>query len=480
MPHKSPVPAILALAVFAIALFAPQIQGDGDTLWHIVTGNWILAKSAIPQSDPFSLTFAGSPWTAHEWLSEVLMAAAFQLAGLGGVFVLSALAAAAAVLVLGHRLARDLDGLALFVVLLLGISLFSPGFLARPHLLALPVLALWVSGLLQARDENRLPSLLALPLMALWANLHGGYMFGLALIGPFALEALLAAGPGERKRVVLGWGGFGLAALAAALLTPHGVEGLLFPFKLLSISSLSAISEWQAAEFSSIEPMEITLVALLFFALWRPVQVPLLRLAVLILLLHMSLSHVRHQILLGIIAPMLLAGPIADTIGRLKSGLAAPSFRRFARPALAGAALAMVALRLWQPAVLVESLTKPVAAFAAVPPGLRARPVMNDYAFGGFLIWNGVRPYIDSRADMYGDAFLTQYDRIVHQTGDGLDGELAKYGIEWTMFAPGQRIVAALDTLPGWQRLYTGEFAVVHFRAKNEATGQMQLRSALE
>lgn len=479
MPHKSPVPAVLALAVFALALFAPQIQGDGDTLWHIVTGNWILANGAIPQADPFSLTFAGAPWTAHEWLSEVLMAGAFNLAGLGGVFILTAAAAGAAVLVVGHRLARDLDGLALFVVLLLSVGLFSPGFLARPHLLALPALALWVSALLLARDENRTPAIWTLPLMTLWANLHGGYMFGLALIGPFALEALIGAKPDERMRVVLGWGGFGLAALGAALVTPNGTEGLLFPFKLLSISSLSAISEWQAAEFSGIEPMEIALVALLFLALWRPVQVPLLRLAILILLVHMSLSHVRHQILLGIIAPMLLAGPIADSIGRAKA-IKLPALWQLVHPAIACAAVALVGLRLWQPAMLVESMTKPVAALAAVPVALRQRPVMNDYAFGGFLIWNNIRPYIDSRADMYGDAFLTRYDKIVHQTGGGLEEELGRFNIEWTMFAPAQPIVAALDKLTGWQRIYAGQFAVVHARVKLSTTGQMQLRSALD
>jgi hypothetical protein len=39
---------------------------------------------------------------------------------------------------------------------------------------------------------------------------------------------------------------------------------------------------------------------------------------------------------------------------------------------------------------------------AAVPPELRAKPVLNDYGFGGYLIWSGVRPFIDGRADTYG------------------------------------------------------------------------------
>ena len=35
--------------------------------------------------------------------------------------------------------------------------------------------------------------------------------------------------------------------------------------------------------------------------------------------------------------------------------------------------------------------------------------MFNEYAFGGYLIFKGVKAYIDGRADMYGDAFVQQY-----------------------------------------------------------------------
>ena len=46
----------------------------------------------------------------------------------------------------------------------------------------------------------------------------------------------------------------------------------------------------------------------------------------------------------------------------------------------------------------------------------RRKPVLNDYAFGGYLIWSHVRPFIDGRADMYGDAMLGLYGKL--QAGD--------------------------------------------------------------
>ncbi|MGO9485679.1 MAG: hypothetical protein ACLPX9_14000, partial [Rhodomicrobium sp.] len=74
-----------ALAGYILCLFDTRILRDGDTYMHIVAGDWILQHRAVPSTDPFSYTFAGAPWVAHEWLSELVMAAAYRLGGWSGV-----------------------------------------------------------------------------------------------------------------------------------------------------------------------------------------------------------------------------------------------------------------------------------------------------------------------------------------------------------------------------------------------------------
>ena len=63
-------------------------------------------------------------------------------------------------------------------------------FVARPHVLVLPVMLAWANGLLSASERGMAPSFWLLPLIALWANLHGGFVFGLVLVGGFAIDAL--------------------------------------------------------------------------------------------------------------------------------------------------------------------------------------------------------------------------------------------------------------------------------------------------
>jgi hypothetical protein len=101
-------PAAIALFLFTLAAFSPRVLGDGDSWSHVATGEWITAHGAAPRADPFSHSMAGAPWTAHEWLSEVLMALAFRVGGWSGVVLMTGAAAALAALIVGLSAAREL------------------------------------------------------------------------------------------------------------------------------------------------------------------------------------------------------------------------------------------------------------------------------------------------------------------------------------------------------------------------------------
>ncbi len=99
--------------------------------------------------------------------------------------------------------------------------------------------------------------------------------------------------------------------------------------------------------------------------------------------------------------------------------------------------------------------------------------MLNDYSFGGYLIWSGVRPFIDGRADMYGGAMLGLYRKFAAGDPATLEESLSRYRIAWTIFAPDDGIIALLDREPGWRRLYADAVAVVHVR---DGPGSLELR----
>jgi hypothetical protein len=313
----------------------------------------------------------GAPWVAHEWLSEVLLVLAFRLGGWSGVVLLTGAAAAGAALIVGLSAAPQLRGAPLVATVGLGVGLMTPSLLARPHMLALPIVAAWSAGLLAARDRGRAPPLALAALMTVWANIHGSFIFGLILIGPFTLEAVAEA-PAEARLAAAGaWARFALTALAATLINPYGAEALVLPFRLMGIEHLTRVSEWRPQDFSRPGTMELALLTLIGLALTRPLAMAPVRAALLIALVAMSLQHARHQVLLGILGPMLLARPIAAAVG----GGRVVEDRRVAATALTAtvaAALAIGCARLLAPITRVDGSSAPISALASVPEDLWA------------------------------------------------------------------------------------------------------------
>ncbi len=437
-----------ALFGLLAALFAPPVLGDPDTLWHLAAGDWILRHRAVPSVDPFSWTFGGADWHAHEWLAELLMQLAFRAGSWSGLLVLFGLAAGLTLGLLAHHLGRWLAPVPTVAVSALAAACIGPSLLARPHLLALPLLELWTAWLLIGRERGR-PPLRLLLLMPVWANLHGSFVLGLLLLAAFALEQAI-----RRGRSAWPWCTLLLAAAAAACLQPWGWRGLLFPVQLLSLRQLGAIREWQPTDFATMPPIELALLAVLFICLTRGVRVSVLRALILLAVLHLALSHSRHQMVAGIVGALMLAAPLGRVLRAPRPMAARPILLR----AAAGAAVVAVLLRLALPA------SPPAAASAALvhlPEPLRARHVLNEYGLGGALIFAGIRPYVDGRADLYGDAFLQRYAAIVRPDRALLAQELREREIAWTIFPAGSPVLAAMDDL-GWTRLHADEQAVIH------------------
>src|SRR5712691_10834586 len=82
--------AMLLWTVFG-ATGVKALLGDGDTGWHIRTGDYILEHRAVPHKDIFTFTRADEPWFAWEWLTDVLFAGVHRMWGMKSVALLAAL-----------------------------------------------------------------------------------------------------------------------------------------------------------------------------------------------------------------------------------------------------------------------------------------------------------------------------------------------------------------------------------------------------
>lgn len=454
--------------VYAVLLvLGNRLLIDPDIHWQVTLGQWMVDHRTVPVTDTFSLTVQGQPWRSSQWLSLVAYSQAYAWWGWAGPVILASLATAVAFALLAWFLLRRRGEIPVLLVLPASLLIAYPHLFARPHVLALPVMVAWAGALLSSAERRESPPLLLVVLMALWVNIHGSFVFGLMLIGPIALDALVNAEPAARLRLALRWSAFAAAALVACFITPYGWNSLLAARAILNLGEvLKILLEWNPADFSSPGALEVGTLTAFALALFAGVKLPFVRMALFVGLLTMALAHVRNMEIFATLAPMVVAMPLAAQfhLGPGDPGRRLPRLHRFAAPGTIVFMLAMsVGAVAYRPYV-TSVHTTPAAAIAILKEHKAAR-VFNDYDFGGYLISQGIPPYIDGRAELYGEAFVMQHSRARALWNPGEFFELLKkHKIDATLLrrkTPGAKL---LDHVSGWRKVYFDDLVVVHVR----------------
>lgn len=479
-PAAKPLPfgldkAVLYPLLAFAALFATQalngahLLADADTQWHVAIGREILRTWTFPSVDAWSHTFAGEPWIAKEWLSQVLFALAHEAAGWPGVVVLTALVTAATAACLLAFLLRRLETRIALLAFLLAVQLLNVQLLARPHVFFHLLLVGWLVGVLRALERGRAPPLALALVMIPWANMHASFLIGLVLAGLIGIEGLLRAAPAERLGLALRWAAFGLAALACTTITPYGWTPLLVALSVFEErEAILYVSEWRR-----LDPFGGDWVALIGYgaaaagllAIVRAPRRAVVRCAIVILCGAMAFEHIRFLTLFALVSLIVLAEPLAAVNPKL-APVASPASpdatRRAGALTLAVvAAIAIGALRI--PLAPPPEVAPRAALEAARAAGVADGPVVNGYSFGGFLILEGVPTFIDGRSDqLFVGGFMHALSRaLAAPTPDPLLEITGRYGVDWALVQPGSPLQRQIAQAPGWRAVYADSDAEV-------------------
>jgi hypothetical protein len=496
-PAATPAPAVrltvrslmVVMTFSSICALATKVSLDPDTWWHLRAGQWMLEHHQILTYDPFSWTRAGTLWINHSWMSQVPMYLLWKGFGFAGLNLLTAVCATLAFWFVYLQTEGSVY-LRAFVVMLAAVS-SAVYWWARPEMISFALAAgfAYILGLYRWQGINRL--WLLPPLMGVWVNVHGGFVIGLllliiTLVGQGVSRLCGQRGPGVLEGARLPWLAFAGAACAAAVVAnPYGLRMFVYPLQTVSIGALrDFIHEWMSPDFHAPETQGFVWLLLGTVA---AVGLSRRRIDLTDLLLFCGFAYLallarRNIALFALIAAPVLARHAAA--GLESSGERFPAFRAIisrgdgADPphtALNWALLALiVALAVakmsvpLQPSVNQAAIEKtmPVGAVdyihTARPPG----PILNSYNWGGYLVWAlapGYPVYIDGRTDLYGDAFLSQYMRVVYGE-DEWRAVFARDNIRLVVIESASPLARKLNHEPGWRRGYVDALSSVFQR----------------
>jgi hypothetical protein len=462
-------------AAAAAGAQALRIIADPDLWWHLRTGQWILEHRQIPAVDLFSFTAAGAPWTNHEWLTELILAIAFNLGGGAALTTLRAALLIASAGILAWLLYRR-TGAPLLAGLLVAVyvPLFAPFWNVRAQTFSY-FLTLAVLAILEVTPRRPGAAWILPPLLALWVNLHGGFLLGLltAGLGVLALgtgvEAPLRGRPAAPPRRT--WALLGLMA-AAPLLNPQGWR--LAPYLLRELSANHAtVTEWRSlTEVPTLWPKFLILVLPpLAVLLAAPARARLTETALFLASVFLAYRHIRFLAVLAIFSALVLG----TGLGRWIEGRRATGGERFWLTGTPALAVFTIALLLWSAPRLGSAwqrkgLALEVARWSA--PVLAARflsehdlgpNLLTRLDWGGYVIyhlWPRYRVSVDGRnMTVYSPAFVAE-QLAAYDQGDPLRG-LRGLRVDAALVESSGPGFDGMTREPGWRMVFRDPLSAV-------------------
>ncbi|MDQ3137242.1 MAG: hypothetical protein M3Q93_06615 [Gemmatimonadota bacterium] len=492
-PSTSRQPAIFDLVFITWAVVIPTVfaarlgNSDGDLARHLRLGLRALDDGALVRTDFFSWTKAGQPFLAFEWGSEVLFASLYRLGGLAllSVFVAVVLAASQAMLV-RFLLRRGVDPLLAYCASMAAAVVSAVHWVARPHIFTFLGVALLLPLLEARRGERRQLWAYAL-LFILWANLHGGFVYGLLLIGIYLVGSVVewrlgtdrALWPARTRHYALALG----VGLAATVVNPNGLGLLVHVFGFFGKSAIiDYTSEFMSPDFhllgGKIFLLAILLVVAALALVPRRPSVP--RLLLVLANLAFALQSMRNIALFGMTAIPILALHIDQSWrrlpdpGGLKGVFARDEGRRRAGTWSIAVALAILSLGAAGgkvgPLTLVQDQFDarefPVAAVReARTAGLHGR-LFHEFTWGGYLLlaWPEQKVFIDGGTDHYGEALFIETINV-QTVAPGWRDTLSSRRVDLVLLPTHMTLAHELAREPGWGIWYCDATAVFLQRA---------------
>ncbi len=434
MPRPStgrrPLILVASLTVLIAALVLCVDRGlGGDMYMDLFTGRFI-AEHGVVSHDPFPTAAHGQEWLNQQWLSQLLFFWAGWAVGVTGISIVYALLLAIPLGLLLWACRRKGPWMLVAIA-----ALYFPGMLAVIHpraagftvmafsLLVILILAVWRAPLpeggLGARPRVTLAVIAVL--FAVWANLHGGFVAGLLLIGLVTAGLALDRFRGltevatSHRVGLLAFAGV-LGAVIASLATPLGGQIWEYFQSFSNPAIRFASTEWLPA-LQSVPAMGYLALSAVFatWLWWR--STPPRQIAPLLVALGFIAFAVFSMRNIIFVAPALAFQIAWAAPNRPDQGLRAPI--ALAGTAAIGAVVAWAAVL--GPAQAQPQLRAPAVEYAIDHPPKAGR-IATYAGTASYMLWHepDTPVAIDGRLEHYTEGQLHDNYAIVRGTQSDL------------------------------------------------------------
>ena len=474
---KNILPILCVLAMFACIVFLCPKAMQNDTFWSIKVGEKIVDEWTW-KVDDLSM-HDGLKYVAHHFYTDVIIYFVYIISGFDGLYVLEIVMACGLAFAL-YFLNKELSGSKKLAYCMTGLQtlLMAPYISVRAQMISYILFVIEILLLEKLRKQEKLKYylwLIAIPLLL--TNFHMGVApFYFIILGVYGLECIKLKflwiepntnpNTSKLKKLVL----CGVIGVVLLFVNPYGLDGVLYPFKTIGNEFInSTIMEFQP--FSMNNSMTVLQVAyimlVMFIFMVSKAKVNLKDMLLIFGTLFMNFMAFRYTGLF-IICSAVIAIYILDVIKRLKID----NIDRISFVVTSILMLTVVCMNIYSDDEYLTDIVAPVKAVEILKENMDENTILyNEYNWGAYLMLNDIKPFIDSRCDLYtseyneGITVAEDFNKI-SRLEDGYKEAMEKYNFNTYLVMTDGLTRIVLDADETLEIIYTDETATLYQKKK--------------
>ena len=398
---------IIALALFSLSFFVV----DPDYLWHVKAGEYMFHHGLLTK-DVFSWSVASKYWMSHEWLFEIIIYGLKRVFGSYHLFIycFSMMFLLFLTIYIANR--EELQKNLLFSIIWFGCSfIVGVAVQGRPQMISNLFLALSIYFLYDLFKNENSRKIYFLPIITiLWANIHGGssnlpYLLCLLFIvaGVFKFRFSKVEAKRITKKQFFKYLCVMILCMVCVCINLHGFKMFLYPYEnMLDSTMLQNISEWQSTSLNVPSHYFYFLLLILITGifLFSKKKINFTDLMLFGFCTFLGLKRIRFWTYTYIMMSFIVFPYIPKSESYIET--------RIGLVIISCISIILFSFRtdhILHPSYHYVLTKKDIQAVEKVKP----KKLFNMYDFGGDLIYNDIKVFVDGRADLYGKYNFKDY-----------------------------------------------------------------------
>lgn len=423
---------LYAISVCLVSLVSFSIEPD--YFWHIKAGDYMF-NNGILRYDVFSWSMNGKYWMSHEWLFELIIYFFKIVFGKAHIFIYCFLCICLLMGILFFTNKSNIfKNLRFSMFWLVLFFICMPFVQVRPHLLSFSLLAVTIYLLFDLYNNKKSKKIYFLPLVSIfWSNVHGGssnlpYILCIVFVicGLFnfnfnKIEAKKLDKIQIKKYLLVMF-----LCMISVCINIHGFNMFTYPYQnMINKDMMSVIVEWRSTSLNNLSDYVyiLFLLFILIVLLFSKKKISLIDLVLFAFCIFLGMKSIRFWFYTYIVMTYVVFNYVDEANNEnclLEFGMIVLSFVYL---------LAFfINVNVLIPKKISLNLdSKDISYIKKIKP----KRLFNLYDYGGELIYNDIKVFIDGRADLYssGDIFRDYID-ISYLVGD-FNSLLTKYNFDY-------------------------------------------------